>query len=549
MNSSTPLTRCNTCQTVFEVPQSILDSSDSRVRCGECLQVFDAGRNLHLVEKPDLSLLAVAGDYDAPVDDESQVSEDTGASEEQGDDEPSARASEPVQEASGHLFANSDQVEKTADKADQVAADNEQSADTAKTATSLPQDQMDDRESDAQLENTHTDFDLFGRETELPEVSFEDSTMDAIRLDFDLVDDADDETLSDTLFANDVTIDAASQTATSATSTEAEPSTENSAQDSQQDSQLDSNADSNVGVGPQTDTDSVSDSKTDAANKERATEQNTDNSNFAAALQRTAEHKPEEKSEAVSRAEQTLAAIAQSANTDFQLDESAAPPPLEFDYRAPATSQPPSQAVVSETPVPATLEADALEQSSASQGATEGLLPQDRTAQQTLASPRSGAGLRRWLSRIFMALLVLVIVGALYTWTNRGQLADNSITRPGYQLWCLFSECEVPARLDTSKLAVVSKTIFSHPNLEDALVITIVIKNNAKFEQRYPNLFLWLSDRMRRTVASSEFASEVYLEENDLPSDSTLAPGQQQRISIDVLDPGDEAVSLELDFR
>jgi len=123
-----------------------------------------------------------------------------------------------------------------------------------------------------QLENTHTDFDLFGRETELPEVSFEDSTMDAIRLDFDLVEDIDDQTLSDTMFANDVTIDAASHTAVTATSANAEDST--------------------------ADADSGSDST----------------SSEQAAAGYTGEEVTKDKSEAVSRAEKTLAAIARSAS-------------------------------------------------------------------------------------------------------------------------------------------------------------------------------------------------------------------------------------------
>ena len=57
MENSTPLTRCDTCHTVFEVPTAILDSVDSRVRCGECLQVFDASINLHTASRPDFSLV------------------------------------------------------------------------------------------------------------------------------------------------------------------------------------------------------------------------------------------------------------------------------------------------------------------------------------------------------------------------------------------------------------------------------------------------------------------------------------------------------------
>ena len=511
MNPSTPLTRCNTCQTVFEVPQSILDSSDSRVRCGECLQVFDASKNLHLVEKQDLSVLAV--EYVGPTDDEEprQVvdtdASDAGISLTPAKiDSTSAQAGSSGSKQTGnkHLSARQQRKVDAADKASQVGDQEEDNAAAVNADTSSGQEQQ----PDAQLENTHTDFDLFGRETELPEVSFEDSTMDAIRLDFDLVEDIDDQTLSDTMFANDVTIDAASHTAVTTTSVNAEDST----------------ADADSG-------------------SERT-------SSKQAAADYKGEGVTKGKSGAVSRAEKTLAAIARSANTDFQLDDGAAPAPLEFDYRTADTTQPQSQVVRPETSVPATLEADALEQSSVSSPvAAKAVADHDHTAQQVPLSPRRGIGLWRWISRAFMVVLVLAIVAALYTWRHRGQLADNAITRPGYQLWCLFSDCEVPARLDTSKLAVLSKKIFSHPNLDDALVITIVIKNNATFEQRYPNLFLWLSDRMRRTVASSEFAPEVYLQENDLAADSVLAPGQQQRISIDVLDPGDEAVSLELDFR
>jgi len=544
MNSSTPLTRCNTCQTVFEVPQSILDSSDSRVRCGECLQVFDAGKNLHLVEKQDLSALAV--EYEgAEGDDETQESSDTVASSDHFHTDSTSLESAFEQQDSGQFPGNQSRTVGAAGSANRVKVDQQQTAVTPKSSGSQPQEQT--QMSDAQLENTHTDFDLFGRETELPEVSFEDSTMDAIRLDFDLVDDIDDETLSDTLFVNDVTIDAASHAARSASPADAAHSTAIPSEARQSQRSLESDADSDR----ETHSDSVG---------QKETTENTDDSDSVVPdreLQDLGETNPDAKSDAVSRAEKTLAAIAKSANTNFQLDDGAAPQPVEFDYRAPDAPQTQlhaqAQQAKLETSVPTTLEADALEQSSSTQPLASETLPgHDQTTQPpTIAPPSDAKAVKRWrwISRVFMAFLVLAIVGALYTWRNRGQLADNATTRPGYQLWCLFSECVVPARLVTSELAVLSKKIFSHPNLEDALVITIVIKNNAAFEQRYPKLFLWLSDRMRRTVASSEFAPEVYLRENDLAPDSTLGPGEQQRISIDVLDPGDEAVSLELDFR
>ena len=43
---SNPQTCCSNCQTIFEVPEELLASSDTRVRCGECLSIFDALINL-----------------------------------------------------------------------------------------------------------------------------------------------------------------------------------------------------------------------------------------------------------------------------------------------------------------------------------------------------------------------------------------------------------------------------------------------------------------------------------------------------------------------
>jgi len=171
-----------------------------------------------------------------------------------------------------------------------------------------------------------------------------------------------------------------------------------------------------------------------------------------------------------------------------------------------------------------------------------------RDAVGTNRAPGSGK-MRRWLIRAFLAIVIVALLASLYALRHRHHLADKPLIRPAYGLWCMAKGCEVLPRLDTSKLVVVSKQIFSHPTIDDALVITLVIRNTADFEQRFPKLFLWLSDRARRTVASNEFEPAEYLPENNMPVNSKLGAGEQQRISLDVLDPGDDAVSLELTFR
>lgn len=125
-DTAVPITRCSHSRTVFEIPEDILRSKDSRVRCGECIQIFDA-------------------------------------------------------------------------------VENQYSTDLNKV--NKPLDESATRNTSA-IDVTYSDFDLFSEEADLPEIAYIDQIKDSPDFDFDSVDLANDETFSDTLFKNDVTIDA-----------------------------------------------------------------------------------------------------------------------------------------------------------------------------------------------------------------------------------------------------------------------------------------------------------------------------------------------------
>lgn len=471
MESSTPLTRCNVCNTVFEVPQAILDSVDSRVRCGECLQVFDAHEHLHEVEQVDLSVPTERETLTVVYDD----------------------------------------------------ADSEAHTESVVPATS-------DGEAEAEQTSSaeQADIDLFGHDADLPLATFEDATIDAMQLDFELVDDYSDETLSQTVFSGDETGDMDASLSTDTI-----------------------DVDHGDGVTTESEDEDVAESEDDAFSSRQ---------------------------QSVRRKN---AIFPGTENRNFSLDNNESPSLVEFDFRdtdGDATIIHPSQdyPAVSDSaasPFPGQLdqeipqaEADldidgdgvqVLQQTGVAptQADSASALAEQakREEQETLAAAGQGENRRGqlalWSFRALLSLFLLAIVGGLYGYSQRDELADKPLTRPAYQLWCLAKGCAVPARLDTSRLVVVEKKIFTHPSIESALLITIVLRNTAEFEQRYPVLFAWLSDSSRRTVASNEFEPAVYLKQSKLPADSVLRPGEQQRISLDVLDPGDNAVSLELSFR
>jgi len=70
-----PHTRCSNCETVFEVSSALLSSADTRVRCGECLSIFDALACLCSLP-PDLAVVGSADTHDS--DDSSGTQGTTG---------------------------------------------------------------------------------------------------------------------------------------------------------------------------------------------------------------------------------------------------------------------------------------------------------------------------------------------------------------------------------------------------------------------------------------------------------------------------------------
>jgi len=151
-----PTTRCTNCQTVFELPPELLESTDTRVRCGECLCIFDARDGL------------IQTDPNAGRDDVRR--------------KQSSRP--PKSKSKGGASGKASKNKKGAGIASEASDDN------------------------SELDVTYSDFDLFSEEADLPALAYLDETRDTPEFDFDAVELGDEETFSDTLFAHDITIDA-----------------------------------------------------------------------------------------------------------------------------------------------------------------------------------------------------------------------------------------------------------------------------------------------------------------------------------------------------
>jgi hypothetical protein len=430
---------------VFEVPPGLLQSSDTRVRCGECMSIFDA---LDGLRTPSL---------DEPVDepdDESSAADNADDSAELNDF-GSSTLDATVEAAAVTRTALGPAIGDPADS-DPEAAD------------PAPINYTGDADD---LDVTYTDFDLYSEDADLPEVVYLDRTHDTPEFDLDLVEFDADETFSDTLFAHDVTVDA------------------------------------NV---------------MDVAGISRNTP---------------------------------------SVDVDFIADE-APREPLIFNYQD-ATVEPPV-GLVRDIP-PGDAGAGLREVGGAEAGIAEneglvGQSPVDNTVRPeaagdvSLPATASDAAIvpaatrnSSWTWHILLVLTLGLVLLGLYAYRERSTLHNHAVARPVMLAVCSVLECKVPSRVELDKLKLLQRSVYSHPTVDNALVINVAFRNDAPFEQRYPVLVIRLSDRNGRLVARRDFQPNEYFDA--WQPGATIDAGKRLDISLEVSDPGRNAHSFELDFK
>jgi len=474
---SNPQTCCSNCHTVFEVPEDLLASSDTRVRCGECLSIFDALINLRdkdqaeeRLRERDTELSRLENGPDA----QEEVVE-TGAEliDSQTLDELSATRGE-------HSAARVVDADFTGDTTEPKPSDESQASDAPDSDDVKAASIAGLANDTSALDVTYSDFDLFSEEADLPEVAYFDQTRDTPEFDFDSIELGDDETFNDTLFAHDVTVDA---------------------RHGLLESEKLSDADS-IASGLSRDVDFVTDERNRTPIVFTYRDPEEGDANASTATDELSSDEPGAIDNASIEAGLTAAQI--NAEDDSEAEESL-------------LTESTTSKVASENP-------------------SAGLpisLPEEKK------SP--------WLFRSLMFLMLCVLAGGLYIARERDTLHNHPVARPALVAVCAVFKCEVPQRVDLSALRVLQRSVYSHPTIDNALVINVAFRNEADFDQQYPVLVIRLSDRNGRLVAKRDFQPADYLEQ--WHSNFSLDAGKRLDISLEVNDPGQSARSFELDFR
>ena len=134
-----------------------------------------------------------------------------------------------------------------------------------------------------------------------------------------------------------------------------------------------------------------------------------------------------------------------------------------------------------------------------------------------------------------------------YAWFNRNQLITRAELKPWVRQLCAAIDCNPLGLRDPSEIEMIARNIYSHPNIDKALMVSVTIINHATFAQPYPDINIDFSDVRGDVIASRIFRPDEYLLLNS-SNIKHLRSGVATDFHLEIQDPGPEAMTYEFSF-
>lgn len=144
-------------------------------------------------------------------------------------------------------------------------------------------------------------------------------------------------------------------------------------------------------------------------------------------------------------------------------------------------------------------------------------------------------------------LALLLLLGGQYLWFNRDALAADPDWRPTLERFCGMTGCSLPLQSDLQQLVITNRDVRQHPTVKQALLINATFENRAEFDQPYPVFEVSFTDVGGKPVAVRRFQPDEYLG-NTAAELQGLPAGAPVQVVLELMDPGEEAVSFQFSF-
>lgn len=147
-----------------------------------------------------------------------------------------------------------------------------------------------------------------------------------------------------------------------------------------------------------------------------------------------------------------------------------------------------------------------------------------------------------------LALVAAIMLAGQYLWQELERYAQVASVRPVYEWACNLTGCELPVYNDIDAIQSSNLSVRSHPEVDNALSVSVEFRNAASFAQRFPVMVLSFNSASNSVIALREFAPDDYLPPA-LRSRTLLPPQTPVQINLELMDPGEDAINYTLAFR
>ncbi|TDX99592.1 uncharacterized protein DUF3426 [Thiohalophilus thiocyanatoxydans] len=159
---------------------------------------------------------------------------------------------------------------------------------------------------------------------------------------------------------------------------------------------------------------------------------------------------------------------------------------------------------------------------------------------------------RSWLETfgggLLILLLLVVLAGQLLLFRPLDVYRLLPQSKPYLEQLCQQLPCRFETYRDPEQIRLLNRDVRTHPEQADALLITAALVNKADYQQAYPDLRVTLFDLSGNRSAQRRFTPTDYLGERYSPF-MLMEPGTPLHITLEVVDPGSEAVNFEFDVQ
>ena len=156
---------------------------------------------------------------------------------------------------------------------------------------------------------------------------------------------------------------------------------------------------------------------------------------------------------------------------------------------------------------------------------------------------------------VLWSIGILLLTATLYieyVWFNRDQFSQITEFKTLIDNTCKQFECKNLSVREPSKIELITRNVYSHPNEKNALIVDITMKNNAKYAQPYPVLQIDFSNIRGGTVAARRFFPDDYLAIEDTQNKEKqpllIQPDTSTSVTLEIKDPGKQAMTYEFNF-